>query len=376
MSSESRPDLSIRKKLLFATVVFAGFLLLLWCVSLWWRGDRLYRQVMGSSRGWSSRIHVTDPKLGFVPKANVDAEEVFPIGRPVPTRIDGNHFRIPASDDHQFVADRPLVLALGCSLTFGAACRAEQTYPFLVAEGLEGSCINAAACSYGLVQMLLRGRHLIPKHQPDIVLVQYSPWLVDRATSNYAPTYFGKLPVPYFYEREDGSLEIHPPVFAQSRADPLSYRTSPRSATLYCSFLFRAGLPLLVHDDFWTALTRAKQTVGLTPKPTTNRQAVVDYVYSQLSRECRSAGSRMFVVMLDKGIPPIRRDSLRSIPDVLIIDAHAALAARLPARNNPSFLRRYAHWRGDPPVMVDDHPNPTAHRLVADLILGVIEQLP
>ncbi len=371
MSSANRPPLSIRKKLLFSTVVFACFLLLLWCVSLWWRGDRLYRQVMGSARGWTSRIHVTDPALGFVPKANMAAAEVFPVGPPIPTRIDENHFRVPADDDYGFVAERPLVLALGCSLTFGAACRAEQTYPYLVAEGLQGSCINAAACSYGLVQMLHRGRELIPQRKPDIVLVQYSPWLVDRSISEYAPTYFGKLPVPYFYDREDGSLDIHPPVFTQSAADPLRYRDAPRSATLYFTFLARAGLPLLAHDDFWTAVTRVRQTVGLTPRPTTRRQEVVNLVYGRIRQECEAAGSRMIIVMLDKGIPPIPRDSLENMTDVMILDAHAALAARLKPYNNESFLRAYAHWRGEPAVLVDDHPNPAAHRLIADLVLSV-----
>jgi hypothetical protein len=373
MPSGPRPTLSVRKKLLFSTVVFGLFLLLLWCGSLWWRSDRLYRQVMGSSRGWSSRIHVTDSELGFVPKAGAEAQEVFPVGPAVPTKVDQNRFRIPANEDYQPQADRPLILALGCSLTFGAACRAEDTYPFLVADGLQGRCINAAACSYGLVQMLIRARDLIPRLKPDIVLVQYSPWLVDRATNNYAPTYFGKLPVPYFFDTESGTLDIHPPAFSQSDADPLQYRNATRGAGLYFSFLFRAGLPLLIHDDFWTAVTRAKQTFGLAPLPSERRQEVVDRVYSEISRHCRAAGSRMIIVMLDKGIPPIPRDSLASVPEVTVIDAHANLASRLPSYDNRAFLRAYAHWRGNPPVLVDDHPNPEAHRLIAATILSAVE---
>ncbi len=373
MPSEPRPPLSVRKKLLFSALTLGFFLVLLWVGSLWWRGDQLYRQIMGSARGWSSRIHATDPVLGFVPQAGAESEEVFPIGPPVPTRVDRNSFRIPADDTYKPAADRPLVLALGCSLTFGAACRAEETYPFLVADGLQGRCMNAAACSYGLAQMLLRAGTLIPEYKPDIVIVQYSPWLVDRAITKYAPTYFGKLPVPYFFDDEDGRLEIHPPAFSQSDAPLLEYRDSPRSVGLYCSFLFRAAVPLLIHDDFWGAVTSAKQLFGIAPRPSERRQAIVDQVYGEISELCRAADSRMIVVMLDKGIPPIQRDSLGDIPHATVLDAHMKLAALLPSYDNETFLRTFAHWRGDPLLMVDDHPNPTAHGIIANVILAALE---
>ncbi len=84
----------------------------------------------------------------------------------------------------------------------------------------------------------------------------------------------------------------------------------------------------------------------------------------------------MIIVMLDKGIPPIPRDSLDSVSGVTVIDAYANLASRLPSYNNRAFLRAYAHWRGDPPMLVDDHPNAEAHRLVAEMILLAVETLP
>ena len=49
----------------------------------------------------------------------------------------------------------------------------------------------------------------------------------------------------------------------------------------------------------------------------------------------------------------------------MILDAQAELLARLPARNADAWRHAYCHYRGDPPVYVDWHPNAHAHALVA-----------
>jgi hypothetical protein len=73
------------------------------------------------------------------------------------------------------------VLALGCSFTYGAATNAENTYPYLVGQRLAGTTRNAGVSSYGLSQMMILAKRLVPAYKPDYLLVQYSPWLVDRS---------------------------------------------------------------------------------------------------------------------------------------------------------------------------------------------------
>ena len=52
-----------------------------------------------------------------------------------------------------------------------------------------------------------------------------------------------------------------------------------------------------------------------------------------------------------------------------MVDAEAALWEELPVRTEDSYSRTYMQWRGDPPVLVDRHPNPAAHRIIADSVL-------
>jgi hypothetical protein len=52
--------------------------------------------------------------------------------------------------------------------------------------------------SYGLSEMMVLAKRLVPIQKPDYLLVPYSPWLVGRAQSPFAPTYFGSVVTPYF----------------------------------------------------------------------------------------------------------------------------------------------------------------------------------
>jgi hypothetical protein len=51
-----------------------------------------------------------------------------------------------------------------------------------------------------------------------------------------------------------------------------------------------------------------------------------------------------------------------------VIDAHAELLRRLENADNGTYRKHYAHWRGEPPVLVDPHPNPEAHRIIAEAV--------
>src|SRR5215470_8398141 len=159
------------------------------------RTHALYFYVKTNQRGWRGLVYRWDAELGFAPIANSVGAETFPTGDEIPARFDQDGFRIPLDDAKNTTrGQHPSVLTLGCSFTYGAAARAEDTYPYLVGQNLGGSAHNAAVSSYGLSQMLILARRLVPAQKPDYLLVQYSPWLVSRALDPFAPTYFGKLP--------------------------------------------------------------------------------------------------------------------------------------------------------------------------------------
>jgi len=386
--------------LLFSFLVWLSFVLVLYVVSVFVRSYRLYGSVVIEQRGEVSQIHGPDPLLGYAPLVNAESVQLMRKGTPVPVKFDASGFRVPAdpgpespdsgltspglgSDQGQrrprsgasshaareVSSQRsdnrsPRVLALGCSFTYGAACRAEEAYPFVVADQLGGSCLNAGVSGYGLTQMLLRGQQLIPGHRPDIVLVQYSPWLVDRAMSPYASSTLGQKPVPYFFD-DGGKLRITGPVFRPYLVDPARYRSGRVSMLDYLAFVAQVGFPVLLHDDVCGAAVFLRQLVGNLPWPATDRQQVVDAVYGALAELCRTNDATLVIVIIDQDAQAGPRESLQAAPHALVVDAHQAMIDGLPLTGSITYQRFYTHWRGTPLEQVDHHPNPLAHSLIA-----------
>jgi hypothetical protein len=360
-----------KKKLAFSLPVWLSFLLALYVITVLVRSYDLYRELKIDQRGETTQIYQVDSELGYVPMANAEAASLILLGDPVPTRFDENRFRVPTDPDLTPAAQSPQVMAFGCSFTYGAACRAEETFPFLVAKELGGYCHNAGVSGYGLTQMLLRARQLIPAYHPDIVLVQYSPWLVDRATSLYAAARLGKKPVPYFFD-DGGALAIQPPVFRPYLVDPSGFQPGRTSLVDFLAFVGDVGVPLLAHDDGCGAVTWLRQTVGNLPRPTADRQQVVDATYGEFDALCQRSHATLVIVILDENFTAGPRESLAAAPHALVVDAHAALVSRLPPIGPIAYQRMYVHWRGNPPVLVDHHPNPLAHSIIASEIVRAI----
>jgi len=377
----SQARLGRRKKLVFATLTTAIFLTLVYFVSLWYRADHLYRHLRTTQRGWRPAIHRQDPVLGFAPIGGVSADEWLSSGLKIPTRLDSRGFRIPFHDRGDSINQDRHLLALGCSFTFGAACRAEDTFPQLVADRLKLTCHNGGVCSYGLSQMLLRGLPLIRQLRPTLVLIQYSPWLVDRAITGYAPSYYGLQPVPYLARSSDRTTDesarllIEHPAFRRYTIDTRRFADSEPTAGNYLRFVAASGIPLLIHDDLLHSLTWARQRIGHLRPPMTNRQAVVDQVYSAFARVCRKNGATLVVVILDKGIPPGPRERLDAARGAITVDAHDELVSALPVAGPVAYQKMYGHWWGEPARLVDEHPNERAHRSIADSILAAVPQL-
>ena len=263
---------------------------------------------------------------------------------------------------------------LGCSFTYGYATFAKDAWPYLVGRRLNGSTKNAGFPSYGLCQMLILPRKLIPVYQPDFVVVQYSPWLVDRSISPFAPAYFGKLPVPYFYQ--SNHLAIHPPVFQTKITDlPFDrYYTSPKDTSDYLSFLRHVGFPLFSHDDFNMILYWLKRTFLFLPEPAANQDDVVRYVYKEIAKVAGENQTQVVILILGGNYVEIQIPEYLFPHAAIIVNAQRALIERLNVANNTNYLKEYAHWRGSPPSIVDTHPNKEAHRIIAEEIVLKIRE--
>lgn len=345
-------------------VVYVGFVVQ--------RTRPFYSSLKTSQRGWSGKVHQADAELGFAPVPNSRGAEVFPIGPELPMRYDEDGFRAPVSK--RSASTRPLVLTLGCSFTYGSASDAEDTYPYLVGQHLGGTVKNAAVSGYGLSQMMILAKRLVPIHRPDYLIVQYSPWLTQRAQNPFAPTYFGKLPVPFF---QGGSeVALHPPVFETKTMDlPVAdYRKSSESTGDFVSFLWNVGLPLYVHDDFHMLSYEARRKLGAVPEPATNGQQIEKYTYEEIGRVARENKAKVIVVLLGRTIEPVTVAENIFPDDFIVADAQAALIRHLPRASAETYQEQYAHWRGSPPRLVDAHPNARAHRIIADEILSKMKK--
>jgi len=343
-----------------------------------YRTYEVYVSVKGNEHHWRGRGHRADTELGFSPIPNSAGARVFPIGPDIPVRYDDDGFRVPVDYTPKLSQPRPLVITLGCSFTFGDAVHAEDTYPYLVGQYLHGTAKNAGVCSFGLSQMLILSRKLVPIYRPDYLLVQYSTWLVDRARRPFAPSYQWKLPSPYFYE-ENNRFVLHGPVFLTKVGDtPVDkYRNTPKSMTDACSFFWNVVLPLDWYDNYNMFKYEIKKGAGRIPRPTNATDALIKYVYSEISNVAAQYGAKLVIVVLGSNDKPVDVDKKLFPADAIIVNAHDALLAHLAVlnlNNKAGYQKEYAHWRGSPPKIVDKHPNETAHRIIAEQIVSKINE--
>jgi len=341
--------------------------------SLYLRSKQLYNYAKQERRGWSGSVFQSDRELGFKAKAGASGSHTFSLGEDLPMRFDRNGFRVRVNlSEGEY--KRPYVLALGCSFTYGDACLAEDTFPHLVAQALGGTELNAGLCSYGLSQMMILARRLIPEYQPEYILFQYSPWLLNRSTRKFAPTRFSFAPNPYYIDIEDGSVDLHPPVFTCYSVDLSPWRDSPKSFSDFISLFSKIGIPLLLHDDFNLLLFKIKSALSWFPEPSERQEVIMTAAYREIKELAEKFNSRLIIVGLghleDPMVmpPPLREMGLTTV------NCHAELLSRLDEPTEYAYCRAYAHYRGDPPTRVDRHPNPAAHRIIADSILEVIHK--
>lgn len=365
-----------RARLAYAAYILAFALAGGYVLSLGVRSLYAYRFLKSDHRGFKGKVHRADPELGFAAVPASQGLHVFPIGPPLPMRYNADELRVPANDSGASPRQRPFVLALGCSFTYGDACLAEDTFSYRVAQGLGGTALNAGKCAYGLSQMLILARRLVPRYRPEYVLVQFSPWLVGRGTSGLARSTFGLVPVPYLTLAQ-GHVGLEPPWF-RARVFDLPFPrfdNKRRGLGEFLSFFFAAGAPLFVHDDAYTALCGARRLTGGAAEAD-RRQAsdagedVNRVVYREIAQICKDNAATMVLVRLSHPLERHHQELKELYRDVVYVDAQAVLDAGVPEGGPDAYYRRFGHWRGDPPVLVDTHPNPEAHAIIAREILA------
>lgn len=298
-----------------------------------------------------------DPAAGYTLRPGFRGVEISPAGEfQVPAAIDGRGLR-----DHPHSAPpRPVVLALGDSMTFGEGVPVGDAYPALLEKTLGVRVYNGGVPGYGSPQMLGRLERLQPMLRPDVVLVALSPyWDVHRSVT------------PFVYK--DGYI------VAQSYLDRLYlangnlYHTETRLPVLgpfTAQAKGHSNLMRLVLPAFFERLHRLQEeeapaaggaaVQAVDPEPTV--RTVVE-----AKRRAEQAGAGFLLILLDSDT---RGDEYRQ--------AHQALEEVLRRRGLPyadlQDLLPNEAWRGLR-YPWDAHWTAEGHRVVAAALAPLVRNL-
>ena len=331
--------------------------------------------------GWRRLLHIADDELGFASLPGAVGTEATRLGPDVPVRYSPRGFRIPVdSMPRTLPFKRPLIITLGDSFTFGAYSRAKETFPSLLADRLDGTTLNAGFSSYGLAHMEILAQRLIPRYKPDWVVVQFSPWLADRSQQILASSR-GFIPSPYYYVDKDGNTELQKPLFRwfnwyKSLQDEGHLSADQKTLKIgFLSFFLKVGLPYFAYADYHLWKARLEMKTGITAAPTGDDTAVNREAYRNIMKTTVDHSAKMVVVRLSRYSNDHEqwenlKQSFKDSP-ILFLDAESVLMKKV-GDNQEEYFKQYAFWYGSPPEMVDAHPNPEAHRIIADTVATAI----
>lgn len=145
-------------------------------------------QVSGLEMGWQDETLIQGTYRGAVVTATAEGLRSNGVSRDLP--------------------ERPRILAVGDSFTFGGRVSDHQTWPSEL-EGLLGvRVLNGGVSAFGLDQSVLRAELLTPLHEPDLLVVSF---IIGDLVRNIRAS-FGKAPKPYFRIVEGRLLLDNTPV--------------------------------------------------------------------------------------------------------------------------------------------------------------------
>lgn len=372
-------------KFKLAVAAFCVFIIgVFYCITVVVRGAELYAEVTGlrfkptdSEARYHGNFFRFDPVMGYVLFENGRGNSLIPEGAPIPFYHDDEGLRVAEGVQHGFQGRKhPRIMFLGDSFTYGLLVAAEDAFPFRVAAELNGESINAGVPGYGLAQMTLAARRIIPKYKPDYVVVQYSDWLPIRAMSEFATHREGQVMAPYVFE--DGSaLSIAPVPFNPPEnfiRELEKHKNLKISLWNRISFIGKCAFPFFLKRDSGLALHRIRQQAGLSPRPLKDPVEITRFGYAEIDKIARRNGAQLIILALGTAEPLDVPGHLfpAGVPGV---NGWRAMIERLDRQVSDEYMAQYYQSRGSPPRVVDSHPNERAHEVIAGVVAERIRRL-
>jgi hypothetical protein len=261
---------------------------------------------------------------------------------------------------------------LGCSFTFGSACKAEDTFPYIVARESGKNYVNAAVGGYGLAQMYLQAKQLISKYKPKYLVIQNSPWLILRGVSEFAPSRGGyMLPVPYFADRGE-FFEVEKPIYKSSIGKLFPARDRRLFSGNVLSYYFQRGIPYFAQEQFYIFITRCKNFVSLKQSPTTRIDSAEFDAYREIFEQAELNQTKVILLKLGNSEGSNKTELIaKAGRNISVANADSLLYEYVKGYSPIKYRNAFGHWgtteSGDS-IFVDGHPNTVSHKLIAQSI--------
>lgn len=333
-----------------------------------------YERLKQPTLNYKGVLYQLDSELGFKGIPGASGFFSFPFGADIPIYLDQNSCRVVAPKAK--IDTTTDLLFLGCSYSFAHPLAAEESFAHQTAKQLGVSYTNASGSGYGLVQMLYRAQELLPKLNPKVVVIQYAPWLIERAQSIYSTTSsFGRVPTPYL--SVNGLVA---PLFdAKVMQVPVSsFQNNKTGIREYVRFLKEVAIPVVLHDDYHSLMVKVKMLFGSLSSPETDAFKVEKKLYDELIALCKKQGARVVVWSISANqmlIDPQMTDK----SGITLIHMDSVLRAKYPkTTTEEAYYTQFAIWKKKTPSdsgIVDYHPNAQAHSIIANELVKQIGKI-
>ena len=372
-------SLKDKRKILNFSILFSfSILLFMYLNNLIYRSYKLYDYLVAEKKsGWEGIAYQSDDTLGFKPIPITRTYRTYSNGDKIPVIFNEKGFRVPLFDT---VKDDPPnktdLLFLGCSFTFGDGCYAEETFPYLVANDTHLSYINAGVCSYGLSHMLILAEKFIPRYKPKYLVVQYSEWLSARSTNLYAPAYYMHVTNPYFTEKSDNTFNLQYPGFKSQSFNLDSREIKSQYKGKFINFLFQKGLLFYLKEDWLYEKNKISILTNNLPRPSIKIDEIENYAYNKINQIAETNGTIVIILNLGNFKYTKKSHLLFSNKNIRFAEADSVLDNYLTMSLSKNYAKEFNIWKfnGKDSVLMDNHPNSKAHRLIANSIVKAIRR--
>ncbi len=319
---------------------------------------------------YSLVLFENDPQLGYRLRKEMTGWYVLPSLDSIPVFTGREGHRI----DNRNEPCTDSLLFLGDSFTFGEACLADSTYAFLSSRNLNRCALNFGTGGYGLAQMW----HIYINSRPGRTwIIQWSPWLAERAVRGKLDGKMIIIPTPVLMPDGD-TFSFIPPAYA-SELFPLStaselepYRPRANRPKSFLSFLAGPGYTIYSNQ-----LSSECSKFFRSSPNTDDAEFIHDAFVRKLNKLAITRKDTIIFMLIGYSHREslLEEKKLKRLSTFPILNASAWLYQQKDSMTESEYESRYMHWDSAHSNILDRHPNPLAHRLIADKVIDYFRKL-